>query len=59
VARGSVWVAAGGTILEINPATRQIVRTIEVASAPIIELAVDPASGALWVSMAGGDLQTD
>jgi hypothetical protein len=59
VARGSVWVAAGGTILEINPATRQVVRTIEVASAPIIELAVDPASDAIWVSMAGGDLQTD
>jgi len=59
VGRGSVWVAAGGSILEINPATRQIVRTIEVAPTPIIELAVDPASGALWVSMAGGDLQTD
>jgi class 3 adenylate cyclase/streptogramin lyase len=59
VARGSVWVAAGGSILEINPATRQIVRTIEVAPTPIIELAVDAASGSIWVSMAGGDLDTD
>ena len=59
VGRGSVWVAAGGSILEINPSTRQIVRTIDVAPTPIIELAVDAASGALWVSMAGGDLQTD
>jgi streptogramin lyase len=58
-ARGAVWVAAGGSILEINPATRQIIRTIEVAPTPIIELAVDPAASVLWVSMAGGDLQTD
>jgi class 3 adenylate cyclase/streptogramin lyase len=59
VGRGSVWVAAGGSLLEINPATRQIVRRIEVASTPILEVAVDTASGSLWVSMAGGDLQTD
>jgi class 3 adenylate cyclase len=59
VGRGSVWVATGGSILEINPATRQIIRTIEVGPTPIIELAVDAAFGAIWVSMAGGDLQTD
>jgi class 3 adenylate cyclase len=59
VGRGSVWVASGGSILEINPGTRQVVRTIKVAPTPIIELAVDSASGSLWVSMAGGDLQTD
>jgi hypothetical protein len=59
VGRGSVWVASGGSILEINPATRQIVRTIEVAPTPIIELAVDSAADALWVSMAGDDLDTD
>lgn len=58
VGRGSVWVAAGGSIHEINPATRQIVRTIEVAPTPILELAVDAASGALWVSMAESNLQS-
>jgi class 3 adenylate cyclase len=59
IARGAVWVAAGGSVLEINPATRQIIRTIAVAPTPIIELAVDSASGSLWVSMADDDLQTN
>ena len=53
VGRGSVWVASGGSVLEINPATLQIVRTIRIGPTPILELIIDPASGGLWVSLAG------
>ena len=51
VGGGSVWVASGGSVLQMNPATLQIVRTIEVGPTQILEVAVDTGSGALWLSL--------
>ena len=49
---GSVWIAAGGDVLELNPATLQVVRTIEVGDTPIVRLAVDVEAGTLWLDFA-------
>ena len=52
VGLGSVWVASGGTVVEINPATFQVVRTIEVGDTPILRLAVDEGADSLWLDLA-------
>jgi class 3 adenylate cyclase len=53
IGAGSVWLAVGGSVLELNPSTLQIERTIEVGANQILELEVDPSSGALWISIEG------
>jgi streptogramin lyase len=52
---GSVWVASGGEVLEIDPTTARVVRTIEIGGAPVEGIAVDEEEGALWLSMAPVD----
>ncbi|MEX2421676.1 MAG: hypothetical protein WD670_07650, partial [Actinomycetota bacterium] len=36
---GSIWIANGGELLELNPATLQIVNTIDVGTARILDVA--------------------
>ena len=49
---GSVWVAVDGSVVEVNPATLQVVRTIEIGDTPIVRLAVDIDAGTLWLDFA-------
>ena len=44
---GSIWVASGGEILEIDPATLQIVNTFPVGTVRILEIAADSPNGSL------------
>jgi class 3 adenylate cyclase len=46
----SVWVARGGDVLEISPASFSVTRTIHVGDNAIGTLAVDDA-GAIWLDM--------
>ncbi len=56
VGLGSVWIASGGDLLELDPGTLQVVRTIEVGTARILEVAADPSTGSLWLSLGQRDL---
>jgi hypothetical protein len=51
-ALGSVWVASGGEVLEVDPTTARVVRTIEIGDNPISSVAVDEEDGALWLDIA-------
>jgi hypothetical protein len=53
---GSIWIANGGELLELNPATFQIVNTFDVGTARILDVAADTPSGSLWLSMGDRDL---
>jgi streptogramin lyase len=54
VGLGSAWVASGGNVLEIDPLTLRVERTIDVSDTPILRLAVDATDGAIWLDFAPG-----
>ena len=49
---GSVWVASGGAVLEIDPTTARVARTIEIGDNPISSVAIDQEEGAIWLDIA-------
>jgi hypothetical protein len=52
VGLGSVWVARGGDVLQVDPATMRIARAIHVGDTQILRLAVDEEHAAIWLDMA-------
>ncbi|HYG71543.1 MAG TPA: hypothetical protein VEC15_04560 [Actinomycetota bacterium] len=49
---GSVWVASGGEVLEVDTTTARVVRTIEIGDNPVSSVAVDEEDGVLWLDIA-------
>lgn len=54
VGLGSASIASGGNLLEINPASFRVVRTIQVGATPIFTIAVDEDDGSLLASPTRG-----
>jgi hypothetical protein len=48
---GSVWIASGGDVLEVDPVGLCVTRTIDVGDTPILRLAVDAGEGAIWLDI--------
>jgi hypothetical protein len=56
VTPGSVWVAAGGLVLRVDPVTRRrvVVPDIETVQPPVVQVTV--GAGAVWATTTGGRL---
>ena len=56
VTPGSVWVAAGGLVLRVDPVTRRrvVVPDIETVEPPVVQVTV--GAGAVWATTTGGKL---
>jgi hypothetical protein len=54
VTPGSVWVAAGGLVLRVDPVTRRrvVVPDIETVQPPVVQVTV--GAGAVWATTTGG-----
>jgi YVTN family beta-propeller protein len=55
---GSLYVAAGSSVAVVNPATRQVIKRINVSGGPVNSVAVSPDGGRLYVSTGSVELTT-
>ena len=51
VGLGSVWIASGGDVLEVDPVAPRVERTIDVGDTPILRLTVDATDGTIWLDV--------
>jgi YVTN family beta-propeller protein len=50
---GDLYLAAGDSVMVINPATRRVIKQIEVSAGPVTSVAVTPDGGRLYASTSG------